>query len=86
MTFSKRQDRLVGIEQSLQTPLSSVFAVVEGREAAIVIPDGLDMDDLAETQKETLLLRRYFRALPADRRLIAFDILKVMGRAHTLAG
>lgn len=79
-------DLLMRLSDALQTPLSSVFAVAEGREAAAVIPDGLDMDDLAETQKESLLLRRYFRALPADRKQVALDILKVMGKVKTLAG
>ena len=79
-------DLLIRLAEALQTPLSSIFAVAEGNDVAAEIPAGLDLAELAETQKETLLLRRYFRALPADRRQTALDVLKVMGKTGVLVG
>ncbi len=79
-------DLLIRLSDALQAPLSSIFAVAEGGGVGVEIPDGLDVDEVAETQKEILLLRRYFRALPSDRRLIALEILKVMGKPPALVG
>jgi transcriptional regulator with XRE-family HTH domain len=78
-------DLLIRLAEALQTPLSSIFAVAEGHNVVAEIPVGLDVDELAETQKEILLLRRYFRAMSTERRLIALDILKVMGKPQVPA-
>jgi transcriptional regulator with XRE-family HTH domain len=70
------------IAAALDTPVSSIFALAEGRGETAEIPPGFG-DSEADTQAVDLVqLRQNFRALTPANRRIAVELLKALERTQ----
>jgi transcriptional regulator with XRE-family HTH domain len=71
------------IAAALDTPVSSIFALAEGRGEFAEIPSGFS-DSEADAQAVDLVqLRQSFRALTTPNRRIAVELLKALERTQT---
>jgi transcriptional regulator with XRE-family HTH domain len=70
------------IAAAIDTPVSSIFALAEGRGESAEIPPGFG-DSEAEAQAVDLVqLRQSFRALTTSNRRIAVELLKALERTQ----
>lgn len=68
---------------ALDTPVSSIFALAEGRGEKARLPDEFTEDDTGDHAAELQQLRRSFRALSPANRRIAVELLKALERAQS---
>lgn len=71
------------IAAALETPVSAIFALAEGRGEKARLPDEFTEDDTGDHAAELMQLRRSFRALTPANRRIAVELLKALERAQT---
>lgn len=70
------------IAAALDTPVSSIFALAEGRGEKAKLPDDFNEDDTGDHAAEMQQLRRSFRELSPANRRIAVELLKVLERTQ----
>jgi len=71
------------IAAALETPVSAIFALAEGRGEKARLPDEFTEDDTGDHAAELAQLRRSFRELSPANRRIAVELLKALERAQT---
>jgi transcriptional regulator with XRE-family HTH domain len=71
------------IAAALETPVSAIFALAEGRGEKARLPDEFTEDDTGDHAAELAQLRRSFRELSSANRRIAVELLKALERAQT---
>ncbi|MDP2132271.1 MAG: helix-turn-helix transcriptional regulator [Sulfuritalea sp.] len=71
------------IAAALDTPVSSIFALSEGRGEKARLPDDFTEDDTGDHAAELMQLRRSFRALTPTNRRIAVELLKTLERTQS---
>lgn len=71
------------IAAALETPVSAIFALAEGRGEKARLPDEFTEDDTGDHATELAQLRRSFRELSPANRRIAVELLKALERAQT---
>lgn len=71
------------IAAALDTPVSAIFALAEGRGEKARLPDEFTEDDTGDHATELAQLRRSFRELSPANRRIAVELLKALERAQT---
>lgn len=69
--------------EHLDTPMSSIFALAEGRGETAEVPIGFGDEDSDTQAVDLMQLRRSFRALSPANRRIAIELLKALERAQT---
>lgn len=83
---NKRKPSLKMLEQiaaALDTPVSSIFALAEGRGEKAKLPEDFTEDDTGDHAAELMQLRRSFRELSPANRRIAVELLKALERAQS---
>ncbi len=75
-------EMLEKIAAALDTPVSSIFALAEGRGETAEIPMGFGDDESDSQAVDLLQLRRSFRALTLPNRRIALELLKALERTQ----
>jgi transcriptional regulator with XRE-family HTH domain len=70
------------IAAALDTPVSSIFALAEGRGETAEVPMGFGDDDSDAQAVDLMQLRRSFRALSPANRRIAVELLKALEKTQ----
>lgn len=70
------------IAAALDTPMSTIFALAEGRGEKAKLPEDFTEDDTGDHAGELAQLRRSFRELSPANRRIAVELLKALERAQ----
>lgn len=70
------------IAAALDTPVSAIFALAEGRGEKAKLPEDFTEDDKGDHAAEFQQLRRVFRELSADNRRVAVELLKALERTQ----
>ncbi len=70
------------IAAALNTPVSAIFALAEGRGEKARLPDDFTEDDTGDHAAELVQLRRVFRELSSANRRIAVELLKALERTQ----
>lgn len=70
------------IAMALDTPVSSIFALAEGRGETAEVPAGFGDESAASQAVDLVQLRKVFRSLTPTNRRIAVELLKALERTQ----
>ncbi len=70
------------IAAALDTPVSAIFALAEGRGEKARLPDDFTEDDTGDHAAELVQLRRSFRELSPTNRRIAVELLRALEKTQ----
>ena len=70
------------IAAALDTPVSAIFALAEGRDEAVGVPDDFVNPDTDRLSVDLVQLRQIFRCLTPANRRIAVELLKALERTQ----
>lgn len=76
---------LVMLEQiamALDTPVSSIFALAEGRGETAEVPTGFDDENVGAQAVDLVQMRQIFRSLTPTNRRIAVELLRALERTQ----